>query len=222
MAGADEDAAVARAQREHVAGPHEVFGSGVGVHQDLNRAGAIRGRDASGDAGASFDTDSESSAKGSSVLANHGVEAEQVESNAIHGHADQSAGASGHEVDRVGGDELSGQGEIALVLAVFVIGDDQHLAVTERLDCLFDGAEGRLTSSRRATFGRRSAGTSSGIRAASGVVVAVGGWVRGGLGVSHGFHLRRGQAAVGRGDPVQLLWRSSVRPHSARECRFRG
>src|SRR5829696_369003 len=46
-----------------------------------------------------------------------------------------------HEVDRVGGDELGGHREVALVLAVLRVADDHHLAVADVLDRFLDRAE---------------------------------------------------------------------------------
>ncbi len=55
--------------------------------------------------------------------------------------ADQAAPVHGHEVDRLGRDELGGQGQIALVFAVFVVDHHQHAAGAEFLDGLGDGGE---------------------------------------------------------------------------------
>src|ERR1700761_9026652 len=48
--------------------------------------------------------------------------------------ADQTPPFLGHEVDRLGRDELSGHRQIALVLAVLVVTDHDHLALTDLLD----------------------------------------------------------------------------------------
>src|SRR4029453_16982639 len=58
--------------------------------------------------------------------------------------ADQPASVLGHEVDRVGRDELGGDREAALVLAVLVVDDDDHLALADVLDRLLDGGERRV------------------------------------------------------------------------------
>src|SRR5439155_6349589 len=49
----------------------------------------------------------------------------------------------GHEVDRLRGDELRGHRQVALVLAVLVIADDDHLALADVVDRLLDRREGR-------------------------------------------------------------------------------
>jgi hypothetical protein len=65
-------------------------------------------------------------------------DAQLVQALAGHRHADQAAGVRGHEVDRVGRGELSGDDEVAFVLAPFVVGDDNELPGAVLLDGLFN------------------------------------------------------------------------------------
>ena len=46
----------------------------------------------------------------------------------VHREADQAARVGRHEVDVLGRDELGGEHEVALVLAIFVVDEDHHLA----------------------------------------------------------------------------------------------
>ena len=46
---------------------------------------------------------------------------------------------SGHEVDELGRDELGGAHQVALVLAILIVRDDDDLAVAQVLDRLLDG-----------------------------------------------------------------------------------
>ena len=55
--------------------------------------------------------------------------------------ADQAAGVTGHEVDRVGRGELRRDDEVALVLAVLVVDQDEHAAVARFLDQFLGGGE---------------------------------------------------------------------------------
>ena len=60
------------------------------------------------------------------------------------GEADEAAPVARHEVDGVGRDLLGRDREVALVLAVLVVDDDDELPGAERLDRVFDaGEEGR-------------------------------------------------------------------------------
>ncbi len=52
--------------------------------------------------------------------------------------ADQAAAVGGHEVDRLGRGHLGGDHEVALVLAVLVVDEDEHAAVAGVVDDLFD------------------------------------------------------------------------------------
>src|SRR5689334_8081995 len=55
--------------------------------------------------------------------------------------ADEPAPLLRHEVDCLGRGELSRKREVALVLAVLRVADDDHLPVADVLDGLFDRAE---------------------------------------------------------------------------------
>ena len=65
------------------------------------------------------------------------------------GEADEAAAVAGHEVDGLGGDVLGGQGEVALVLAVFVVDHDNHAARAEIGYGAGNVGEGGLGSARR-------------------------------------------------------------------------
>ena len=67
--------------------------------------------------------------------------------SARHGDADQAAAVAGHEVDGVGVDELGGQRQVALVLAVLVVDDDDEAPAPVLFDCLFDSGQAPSGSS---------------------------------------------------------------------------
>ena len=54
---------------------------------------------------------------------------------------DQAATVRGHEVDRLGRDELRRDRQVALVLAVRVVADDDEPPGADLLDRLFDAGE---------------------------------------------------------------------------------
>lgn len=144
LSGADEDAALAGAEGEDVAGTGEVLGGCGGVDGDADGVGAVMGADAGGDAFAGLDTLSEGSAEAGGVLLDHGVEAEVVGALLGEGEADESSAEAGHEVDGLGGDEFGGEGEVAFVFAVLVIDDDDHPAGADLGDGCWDVNEGGL------------------------------------------------------------------------------
>ncbi len=55
--------------------------------------------------------------------------------------ADEAAGVAGHEVDRLGRDEVGGKHEVALVLAVLLVDEDDHAAGLEVGDDVGDRGE---------------------------------------------------------------------------------
>ena len=76
-----------------------------------------------------------------SLWLHHRRQVELVEPARRERQADEAAAVLGHEVDRLGGDELGGHGQVALVLAVLVVADDDHAARTQVLERLLDGRE---------------------------------------------------------------------------------
>ena len=141
LAGALEHAAGLGLQREDVAGLDEVARPRGGVDRDLDRARAVGGGDAGGDAVARLDRDGEGGLERRLVLGRHQVEPELVAALRGQRQADQPAAVRGHEVDRLGRDELGRHREVALVLAVLVVADDDHAAGADLLDRLLDRRE---------------------------------------------------------------------------------
>ena len=141
LADALEHAAGAALQREDVAGLDEVARRGLGVDRDLDRARAVVRRDARRDAFARLDRDRERRLERRLVLRGHEVEAELVAALRGEAEADEPAAVRGHEVHGLGGRELRGHREIALVLAILVVADDDHLARADVLERLVDRRE---------------------------------------------------------------------------------
>ncbi len=119
----------------------EVLG-GVDGRGDGERA-VVRG-DAGGDALARLDGDREGRAVARLVLARHVLEAQLGRALARQRQADQAAAVLGHEVDGVGGGHLRRDHEIAFVLAVLGVDQDDHAPVAQVLDDLVDRREEAL------------------------------------------------------------------------------
>ena len=99
------------------------------------------GGDAGGDAFARLDGDGEGGLVAGAVVGGHQAEAELLDALAGQGEADQAAGVTGHEIDGLGRGELGGDDEVAFILPVFVIDEDEHAAVARVLDQFLDGGE---------------------------------------------------------------------------------
>ena len=69
------------------------------------------------------------------VAIGHLRQAELIATVAGERETDEPAPMQGHEVDHLGRDQLGGANEVALVFAVFVVRDDDDLAVLQ----VFDG-----------------------------------------------------------------------------------
>ena len=141
LAGALEHAAVLGLEREDVAGLDEVVGPECGsIATWMVRARSwaeIPVRDAL----AGLDRDREGGLERGLVLGGHQVEAELVAALVGEREADQAAAVLGHEVDRLGRGELGGHRQVALVLAVLVVADDDHPAAADLLDRFLDRGE---------------------------------------------------------------------------------
>ncbi len=80
------------------------------------------------------------------VLALHLLETQLVAPLVRQGETHPAASVGDHEIDHLGGDQLCRADQVALVLPVLVIGDDDEFAVPEVFDGLLDGAEGHGVS----------------------------------------------------------------------------
>ena len=117
-----------------MSGTGEVRGCGVWRDGGADGVAAVGGGDAGGDSFAGFDSFGEGGAKARRILLGHGRQIEVVGALFGEGEADEAAAKFGHEVDGFGRDELGGEGEIALVFAVFVIDDYDHAAGADLRD----------------------------------------------------------------------------------------
>ena len=149
LAGAPQDAARLRAQREDVAGLDERVGALARVDRDLDRVRAVVRGDAGGHALARLDRDGERRAVRGLVAVGHLAQPEVVAALLGQAEADQPARVHGHEVDRLGRRELGRDRQVALVLAVGGVHHDDELALADVLDRLFDGRERRPGLRRR-------------------------------------------------------------------------
>ena len=124
-------------------------GPEFGVDRDLDRVGAVVGRDPGADPAGRLDRDREGGLQRRLVLRRHQVEAELAAALRGQRQADQPARLLGHEVDRLRRRELRRHHQVALVLAVFAVADDDHPAAADLFDRLLDGRERALASCSR-------------------------------------------------------------------------
>jgi hypothetical protein len=123
-----------RPQREDVSGRHEVFGAALGRGGHADGVGPVGGRDARGDALAGLDAHGKRGLQRGLVFLHHHGEAQAVNLLLGEGEADEAAGFAGHEVDGLGRHLLRGEHDVALVFAVFVVGENHHTTLADRVD----------------------------------------------------------------------------------------
>ena len=133
----------AGAQREDVARRDDVRRRGVGADGGPDGGGAVGGGDAAPDAVPRVDRHRERGAERGAVLAHHHGQPELLALVLGERQADEPAPVRGHEVDVLGGDALGGDAEIALVLAILVVHQDDHAAGADLLQRFLDGDDAR-------------------------------------------------------------------------------
>src|SRR5581483_6756753 len=138
VAGPLEHATLAVAQGEDVARAGQVAGAGGRVDERLDGCRTVGGGDARGGAVAVVDGDRERGALRLGVGAHHQRQLEVVEAIALQRDADHTRCVLQEEGDGVGGGELGGHDEVALVLPVLVVDHDDHLSPTDGGDGLLD------------------------------------------------------------------------------------
>ena len=144
LAGAHQHAALARSEREHVPGLDQVLRGGIRVGEDADRACPVRRADAGRDALARIDAHRERGPETSLVALHHLWEVELLEPFGRHRDADHTARVLADEPDHFRRACLGREREVAFVLAVLVIDDDDHSTGCDLGDRLVDGAERRL------------------------------------------------------------------------------
>jgi hypothetical protein len=133
--------------------------AGVVVDRDADGVRAIGRRDAGRHAVARLDRDREGGAEGRGVVAlgHHHRQPQLRDPVFRQREADEAAPVLGHEVDRLGRDRVGGHAQVALVLAVLVVGQDDLAAGADLGDADLDGDDhvgpvGRDLGALRATL----------------------------------------------------------------------
>src|SRR5579859_5488987 len=141
LAGANENAAVARTKRKNVAGARKILRACFRIDGGEDGDGAVACADAGRDPDACVDCFGERSAVHAGVNGRHEREVKLVAAVFRERHTDEASAELGHEVDGVRRDFFGGHGEVAFVFAVLVVNEDDHAAVADFFDGLFDGGE---------------------------------------------------------------------------------
>ena len=146
VAGAREHAALLRHQREHVPGRDDVGRFGAGLDRDADGSRAVGGGDAGGDALGGFDRNRERGAEPAMHVAAHQRQRKLLAALLRQRQADKAAAEARHEVDVRGSSMRGGHQQVAFVLAVFVVHQDDHASPVDFVDDLGDRTDRHETA----------------------------------------------------------------------------
>jgi hypothetical protein len=118
-------------ERENMPGLDEIGGLCLGIREQADRGGTVFHADACGYAFGGIHRNGEIGFKKFAVLGNHSLEAEAGSALLGDGRADETSAELCHEIDGCRRDLGGGHDEIALVLAVGVVGDNHHASSTD-------------------------------------------------------------------------------------------
>ena len=131
VAAATQHAVVLGVEGVHMTGTAEGRGGRRGVGQRADGSGTVVGTHSGGAPFQLVDGDGEGGAEHGGVLRHLAGQVEFLAPRDGDGGAEHAAGVFEHEVHFLGGDLLGGDDEVALVLAVFIVDDDDELPFPE-------------------------------------------------------------------------------------------
>ena len=144
VAGAAQHPAGNGAQREGVAGLHEVVDGGPGIRQRADGQGTFRGADARGDVMGRVYGDGEGRGHVFPVDGGHERELESVRAFRGKRGADKAPGVGDHEVDGFRSGELGGNDEVRFVFTAGIVRDDDHPSLPDFFHGFVNSAELKL------------------------------------------------------------------------------
>src|SRR5450830_1923524 len=137
MSGTHQYATFLRAQREDMAGLHNIDSTGVGRSRHLYRTCAVCGRNTCRHTFGGFNRDSEIGTELSAVASRHHRQVESVAMFFSQRQTYQPARMLDHEIDGFRGHKISGQHQITFIFPIFFIDQDHHAASAQFGDDFF-------------------------------------------------------------------------------------
>ena len=138
-----EDSASARLERHHMTRASEMVWCGRRIDQRTDRCRPIAGRDARGRPGLDIDAHEECRFEALGVICDHRIEFELPCALACNRGANESRCMADEERDRLGRRELGGHDQVAFVLSVLVVDDNDDLAALDGRNGVFNRRERR-------------------------------------------------------------------------------
>ena len=163
LPGPHQHAAVARLEREDMAGPCQIRRPGARIDRRQDRRCPIGGGNPGARHALRFDGDDERRLELRGVLRDHLRQIELISRSSVSGTQISPRPCVAMKLIASGVMCSRGDRQVAFVFAVFVVDDDDHLAVADGLDRVVDGRERRLAPGSSGGHGRywcRAAATS--------------------------------------------------------------
>ena len=148
LANADENAAGACRNGKDVAGARQITRFAAFGRGKFHRVGAICRANAGGDAFRGLDAHVECRMKTARVVSSHRRDIEFFEALLGHREANQPAAIARHKIDVIGRDMFGEHAKIAFIFAMFVIDEDDHPALFENLNGIFDSGQHTVSNSQ--------------------------------------------------------------------------
>ena len=141
LPGAHQHAAFAGPQGKDMAGTNQIARLAGGIDRHADGVRAVGRRNAGGDAFGRFNGFAKRGAEARVVARRHGRQLQRVANFGAERETDQAARVPRHEVDDLGSDFFGGDGDVAFVLAILIVDDDEHPAGPKVLDRFGDGSK---------------------------------------------------------------------------------
>ena len=141
MSGAFENSSALSYKREYVSRPEKIFRFCVGIRKESRRKGAFFRRDPGRGSFFSVHRNSERSPVSLRAIGNHVLETEPFRLFRRDRDAHKPPGEADHKIDVIGRYALCGDDDVAFILALSVVNDDDHFPISDVVDSLFDSAE---------------------------------------------------------------------------------
>ena len=141
VAGAHEHAAILGDKRKNMAGTDEIARAHVAIGERAHGVRALLGRNAGRQSMTNIGRHGEGGAERRVIGRHHRSEIQPPRIVAGQRNADDAAAIADDEGHLLGGAKRSGDDQVALVLAIVVVGDGDDLATGESLDGVCDGIE---------------------------------------------------------------------------------
>ena len=138
LPGAHQNPALPGPDGKNVPRAHQVVRLGVVRHRGENGGGPVRGGNPRGHPAAGLDGHREGGVEPRLVIPDHLGQLQALDNLRRQGQADEAPAVAGHEIDQLGRHPLRGHGEVAFVFPVFVVHQDDHLALADVLYGFFN------------------------------------------------------------------------------------